>query len=130
MKFNEESFKHRGLAHKISTLFLLMLSFIQFISAINLENLIKLELTNTSIYLNTASIIIEETILNNPKSSNVFLPTLPKIITKPGLLCDFPFVLNSVEYYDHCALLTDEKYYCKVSPEGNLKTHELKAKNQ
>ncbi len=62
--------------------------------------------------------IILETIKNNPNNIKAILPVLVKIITKNGLLCDFPFVYKNEEYHDKCVLFPDNKFYCKVNAEN------------
>ena len=74
--------------------------------------------------------IIEESIQENPKNLNGFLPTLPKIITKTGLICEFPFIFNKNEHFDKCMFQPNGKSYCKVSKKKNANDVLLKLENQ
>jgi len=62
--------------------------------------------------------IILETIKNNPKNTKAMIPVLIKIVTKNGLLCDFPFIYKNEEYHDKCAIFPDNKFYCKINSDN------------
>jgi len=92
---------------------------------LNLESLLNKDVSliakNKNIILpknlkNNANLnMMLETIQSNPKSQNYFLPSLPKIVTKSGQLCDFPFEYQGIKFYDKCAMREDNKFYCKIN---------------
>ncbi len=75
--------------------------------------------------------IIKESLSDNPKNIKGFLPLLPKIITKTGLVCEFPFIYNQDEHYDKCMRHANGKYYCKVTKKTKIISDNLlKIENQ
>lgn len=58
--------------------------------------------------------IILQTLNSNPNDIKTYLPSLPKIVTKSGLTCDFPYEYEKIQYFNKCAQRSDGKAYCKV----------------
>ena len=69
--------------------------------------------------------IIQEAIKNNPKTEPDLLPVLPKMLTKTGLLCTFPFYFDDKIFFEKCVQIKGGKFICKVNVDPNTLEKEI-----